>query len=115
MRELPVHHAERARDARRLGACDAQHVDRGADGGERRAELVRERREELVLAAVRLAERALGGAAHDVTSRATVVTPTAAPASTMGSTISSNVRLLPSNVSSASTRWREALASMPGA
>ena len=52
LRELPLHHLARRACALRIAAREPQDLERVADGRERVAQLVRERREELVLAPI---------------------------------------------------------------
>ena len=70
--DLPLHHARAARSTRSSPApAHAQHVQRVADRRQRIAQLVRQHRQELVLAAVGLAQRLLGALAlGDVDHRA---------------------------------------------
>jgi hypothetical protein len=62
---LPVHHAEHAIPRRRLGRAVQQDLEPVAERAQRVAQLVREGRQELVLAPVGLAKRLFGGGLAD--------------------------------------------------
>ena len=58
---LPFDHVDRGVRVRKIGQLTRQHLRGVADGRQRVAQLVREQRQELVLLAVRLAQRLLTG------------------------------------------------------